>query len=56
MKRRMRSVSVLALVLVLATAVGAGTGSAGKRGNQPVVVGYYIQWGIYGRGYTVKHV
>jgi chitinase len=56
MKRRMRIVSALALVLALATAVGVGTGSAAKPGDEPLVVGYYIQWGIYGRGYTVKHV
>ena len=49
MKRRMRPVSVLALVMVLATAVGVGTGSAAKPGHQPLVVGYFIQWGIYGR-------
>jgi chitinase len=56
MKRRRRLLWVLALVLLSATAVGVGTGSAAKPGDQPLVVGYYIQWGIYGRGYTVKHV
>lgn len=44
------------VVLLGATAVGstaqAGAGTA--RGRQ--VVGYYLQWGIYGRAYTVKNV
>ncbi|HEV8251211.1 MAG TPA: glycoside hydrolase family 18 protein, partial [Gaiellaceae bacterium] len=29
---------------------------AGARAETGRVVGYYIQWGIYGRGYTVKNV
>ncbi len=52
----------IALAGLVVLLVGAGAGSAAQagtaheqaRGRQ--VVGYYIQWGIYGRGYTVKNV
>jgi chitinase len=48
-------------VLLAALAVGATASSAAtrdaQRGSQPTqVVGYFIEWGIYGRQYLVKNV
>jgi chitinase len=41
--------------LLGALCVGAAAqANGGSRGRE--LVGYYIQWGIYGRGYTVKNV
>ncbi|MFI9205583.1 glycosyl hydrolase family 18 protein [Streptomyces sp. NPDC053048] len=31
-----------------------GGGSEPQPGGEPVKAGYFVQWGIYGRGYTVK--
>ena len=36
--------------------VSGGAGSAAKPTPHKLVVGYFIQWGIYGRGYTVNNV
>jgi chitinase len=42
------------LALVASTAALAASSDDHK--SQARVVGYYIEWGIYGRGYTVKNV
>jgi chitinase len=51
-------IALVGLVALLGVAAGsaaqAGGGQELTRGRQ--VVGYYLQWGIYGRGYTVKNV
>ncbi|HEV8248738.1 MAG TPA: hypothetical protein VGQ15_02080, partial [Gaiellaceae bacterium] len=61
MKARARFVAGLAVVAAVAAAVplaaaGPSSSAAGARAETGRVVGYYIQWGIYGRGYTVKNV
>ncbi|WP_449465811.1 glycosyl hydrolase family 18 protein [Stenotrophomonas humi] len=37
------------------TGSGSGEGSAGSGGNKRVI-GYFTQWGIYGRNYKVKNI
>ncbi len=58
MKALARLVAAMATLTTLAVAVpfaAAGASSSAKaHGNQ--VVGYYIEWGIYGRQYFVKNV
>jgi chitinase len=59
MKRRGRGVAVLAILAAVGLAVsaavaGSSSASAAARGSR--VVGYYIEWGIYGRNYKVKDV
>ena len=44
----------LAAVLAVVSAAAAPAARQGK--PSPRVVGYYIEWGIYGRNYTVKNV
>jgi chitinase len=57
--QRSRFVAVLAVLtaVVAASLASAGSSSSAEsaRGNARVV-GYYIEWGIYGRNYTVKDV
>jgi chitinase len=43
------------LIGVIAAAPSATARRAAPRGGNEIV-GYYIQWGVYGRGYTVKNV
>jgi chitinase len=56
--RFVAAVVVLAAIMVAVPLAGAGPLSPAARteasGKQ--VVGYYIEWGIYGRSYTVKNV
>src|SRR5881396_3687683 len=51
---------VVALLAVLAALVAAGAqASTAERGDREAdkrVVGYFIEWGIYGRQYFVKNV
>jgi chitinase len=61
MKRRGRFVVPLAILIAVAVAVplaaaGPSRTAAGARAGASQVVGYYIEWGIYGRNYTVKDV
>jgi chitinase len=61
MKRRGRFIAVLAVltavgVTVTQAAAGSSSSTAGTRGGSSRVVGYYIEWGIYGRNYKVKDV
>ena len=61
MTPRARLVAVLATLttLILATPLAASGRSDSRisaRAHSSHVVGYYIQWGIYGRNYKVKHV
>jgi len=61
MKKRGRFATAAALGTVAAVAVAlaaAGTSSSAGRAHSKAgqVVGYYIEWGIYGRNYTVKNV
>jgi chitinase len=61
MKRRRRFVVPLAILIAVAVAVplaaaGPSRTAAGARAGASQVVGYYIEWGIYGRNYTVKDV
>jgi chitinase len=53
----LRSKLALAAAVALLGALCAGAAAeanGGSKGRE--LVGYYIQWGIYGRGYTVKNV
>jgi chitinase len=47
-----------ALALVAALAIAAPLAAAGRSDRSPggKIVGYYIEWGIYGRNYKVKDV
>jgi chitinase len=61
MKARGRLVAVLATLttLVVATplaAAGRSDITAGARAHDSQVVGYFIEWGVYGRNYKVKDV
>src|SRR5262245_56953003 len=61
MKKRGRFAAAAALGTVAAVAVAlaaAGTSSSAGRAHSKAhqVVGYFIEWGIYGRNYTVKNV
>jgi chitinase len=61
MKARGRLVAVLATLttLIVATplvAAGRSDITAGARAHGSQVVGYFIEWGIYGRNYKVKDV
>ena len=61
MKPRGRLVAVLAalttLIVAAPLAAAGGSGStAGARAHGNQVVGYFIEWGIYGRNYKVKDV
>jgi chitinase len=49
-------ISVLGTVAVLAAATGAATGQSQSRAPSTRVVGYFTEWGIYGRDYRVKDV
>src|SRR5919204_2671549 len=60
MKRRRRGIALLAVLIAIGVAVspaarGSSSSSAAARGSSRVV-GYYIEWGIYGRNYKVKDV
>ena len=48
-------VAVLGM-LALVASTGALAASSDDHKSQARVVGYYIEWGIYGRNYTVKNV
>jgi chitinase len=56
----LRTRIALAGLIVLLGAVATGSAAQARAGHELArgrqVVGYYIQWGIYGRGYTVKNV
>jgi chitinase len=56
----LRTKIALAGLVVLLGAVATGSAAQARAGHELArgrqVVGYYIQWGIYGRGYTVKNV
>ena len=56
----LRTKIALAGLVVLLGAVAAGSAAQARAGHELArgrqVVGYFIQWGIYGRGYTVKNV
>ena len=61
MKPRARLVAVLATLstLILAAPLAASGRSDARisaRAHDSHVVGYFIQWGIYGRDYKVKDV
>jgi len=63
-KRRARFTAVLAVLVAVATAISVeaasatsvGAGSAARATPHKVIVGYFTQWGIYGRNYTVNNV
>src|SRR5215470_18961901 len=59
-RRRSLAVALAAVVATTAALVGgaAAYGSAGQSALRPSVrqVGYYIQWGVYGRGFYVKNL
>jgi chitinase len=55
LRTRIALVSLLVMV-VAAAAGGSASAREDERARGHELVGYYIQWGIYGRGYTVKHV
>src|SRR5262245_63194564 len=48
--------TALTAVVALAVAGPSGRAAAGKKPSSSRVVGYFIEWGIYGRNYTVKNV
>jgi chitinase len=56
---RKSKIALLGLIVLVGGAVAgharADGGREGPRGGTELV-GYYIQWGLYGRGYTVKNV
>jgi chitinase len=57
---RKSKIALLGLIALVGGAVAgpharADDGREGPRGGAELV-GYYIQWGLYGRGYTVKNV
>src|SRR5262245_55905707 len=58
--RRLRGpLTILTAVAAMALLAAAGTSSqaaAAKKPSSGRVVGYFIEWGIYGRNYTVKNV
>jgi chitinase len=61
MKRRGRLIAVLTVLTTVVltvplAAAGSSSSAAGGRGSGGRVVGYYIEWGIYGRNYKVKDV
>ncbi len=61
MKRRGRRLAALAILTTVAVAapfaaVGLSNPTAGAPARGSQVVGYFIQWGIYGRNYKVKDV
>jgi hypothetical protein len=59
-RRRSLAVVLAAVVANAAALVGGSTayGSASRPASKPSVrqVGYYIQWGVYGRGFFVKNL
>jgi chitinase len=61
MKPRRHLVTALAILATLAVAAplaaaGPSKSTAGARARDSQVVGYFIEWGIYGRNYKVKDV
>jgi chitinase len=46
----------VAVAVALAAAAGPSSSAQGARSKENRVVGYFIEWGIYGRDYTVKDV
>src|SRR5262245_26061521 len=50
------AIAALAAVVPLAAAGPSGTAAAAKKPKGSQVVGYFIEWGIYGRNYKVKDV
>jgi chitinase len=52
--RRIALVAVVAAVAAAFAGASADARATATRGKE--IVGYYIQWGIYGPGYTVKNV
>jgi chitinase len=49
-------VTAVAAVVLLAAAGPSSQAAAAKKATSGRVVGYFIEWGIYGRNYTVKNV
>src|SRR5215208_7515264 len=61
MKARARFLAFVTVVTAVVSAVplaaaGPSTQASGARARSSQVVGYFIEWGIYGRNYTVKDV
>jgi chitinase len=61
MKARASFLAVLTVMTAVVAAVplaaaGPASQSSGARARSSQVVGYFIEWGIYGRGYRVKDV
>jgi chitinase len=56
--RRIRTAALAALttLAIAAPLATAGLSDSGARGRSSQVVGYFIEWGIYGRNYKVKDV
>ena len=57
MQHRARRLLTAALALVVPLSLTASTGAAGAsdgRDREFVKVGYFIQWGIYGRNFFVR--
>jgi chitinase len=50
-----RAVVLLGTVAVMAASSAAATGQS-QKGSSKQVVGYFTEWGIYGRDYRVKDV
>ena len=50
------SAALAALAIVAATAIAPSATAVGAKARDGRVVGYFIEWGIYGRGYRVKDV
>ena len=49
-------VAALALLAVLASTSASAAAAASDAKRSPRVVGYFTEWGIYGRNYLVKNV
>jgi chitinase len=54
--RRTTRIALAVLTAALAAAVVGPASGRDARAGTDEIVGYYIQWGVYGRGYTVKNV
>src|SRR6266496_1487315 len=54
--RVFRAMVVLGTVAVMAASSAAAAGESQKGSRSTQVVGYFTEWGIYGRNYTVKDV
>lgn len=56
LKRVFRAIVVLGTVAVIASSSAAAAGGSQKGSRSTELVGYFTEWGIYGRNYLVKDV